>query len=160
MDISEGLVNMNKLVTRKQMKGIGNLGSMCDPSAPYYSDGGGGFYNDAQGSCEAPGGMPAGGGVIIPTDSSGWWNWDAFLKALQIAGSTAVQVVKADNQGYYTPNGMYNPYGTGMYSGMTPQMAQQAALSYQGGGTIGISSTTLMMVAVAGIALVMLMRRG
>lgn len=150
---------MNKLITRSQLKRVGNLGSMCNPAEPYYYDGGGGFYNDSQGSCDVSGGNPAGGTTASPP-SGGWWNWDYFLRALQVAGSTAVQVVKADNQGYYTPNGTYNPYGTGMYSGMTPQMAQQAALSYQGGGTIGISSTTLMMVAVAGIALVMLMRRG
>ncbi len=44
---------------------FGRLGvlPMCRAGEPYYSDGGGGYYNDSQGSCEAPGGTP---GLLPP----------------------------------------------------------------------------------------------
>lgn len=101
-------------------------------------------------------------GTTYTTDDGDSSFWDNFFKLIQIGSTAAVNIIKADNQYYYTPQGAYR-YGTGQYRAVTPSQAlmyvQQRPGGVSAGGGITLDWQTLMMLGMGAMLLFTFMRR-
>jgi hypothetical protein len=96
-------------------------------------------------------------GTVYTGDESSSSFWDNLIRTIQAGGTVATNIIRAENAGYYTPQGMY-PYGTGPYSGVNYQQAQ-AYLSARGGTTVTAGGNTFLLLGLGAILLMVLMRR-
>ena len=133
-----------KRVENKLNQGIAGLGQCYDPQSGESVD------------CAST------WGTTYTSDNGSSSFWDNFFKLVTVGSTAAVQIIKADNQYYYTPQGP-QPYGTGQYSAITPTQAQMYVQQRPGGVTTGgditMSWTTIALIGMAAMMMFTMMRR-
>lgn len=98
----------------------------------------------------------------LSTDGGSTSFWDNVFDLIKVGSTAAVNIIKADNQYYYTPQGRY-PYGTGQYGAITPSQAalylQQRPGGVTGGGFGTMDWQTIAMVGMGLMLFMTMMRR-